>query len=253
MRCALIAALLLLPVRQAAAELKVRSPIVTLGEVEFEQNGLLTFDRRGSPLANLQSDTFELGYGVVRGVELELEAETAAGPDSNQRLIARTVEATVQLLPQGAYWLDAGIFAEVSNSVGTGLPNAVSAGPLVQKQFIDPFGESALATANVLLSRQFGHGRTDATGLFGAAQYLVLLHPLFQPGVEAYYAVDDVGRAGRFDAQQVFAGPAFTGSFRLHGIGLPGAFKYEAGYMFGATAASFSGALRWRFEYEISF
>jgi hypothetical protein len=44
-----------------------------------------------------------------------------------------------------------------------------------------------------------------------------------------------------------------AGAYALGRAGLPGKVKYEVGYLFGATEQSPRGAVRWRFEYELSF
>jgi hypothetical protein len=237
----------------AYAELKVRSPLVTWREAEFEHNGLLTFDKRKSGLNGNQSYTYELGYGVTPWWQVELEVETQALAGQNHRLNARTIENTFQLLPQGKYWLDLGLFVEYSNSVIHGEPSEIVAGPILQKEAPGFLGATTLHTVNAFLTREVGHNRGDRTGLFLAAQSRLRLHPLLEPGVELYYSVNDVRRPGRFADQEVFAGPVLAGAYALGRAGLPGKVKYEVGYLFGATEQSPRGAVRWRFEYELSF
>lgn len=242
-----------LPLAPAHAELRVFSPIVTWQEFEFEQNGLYTFDRSKSAKNGNQSYTFELGYGVTPWWLVELEGETEALPGQNFRLNARTLENTFQLLPQGKYWIDLGLFAEFSQSVIQGEPSDVTLGPILQKETPGILGTTMLHTLNAFFTRGVGHNHGDGTGLFVAAQSRVRLHPLFEPGVELYYNVADVGRPGRFADQELFVGPVFTGAYVLSRISIPGAVKYEAGYLFGATQQTPRGAVRWQFEYELPF
>jgi hypothetical protein len=237
----------------AHAELKVRSPLVTWREFEFEHNGLLTFDKRKSALNGNQSYTYELGYGVTPWWQIELEGETQALAGQNQRLNARTIESTFQILPQGKYWIDLGFFAEFSNSVIRGEPSEIVFGPILQKEAPGFLGATTLHTVNAFVTREIGHNRGERTGLFVAAQSRLRLHPLFEPGVELYYNVNDVGRPGRLADQELFAGPVVAGAYALGRAGLPGKVKYEVGYLFGATEQSARGAVRWRFEYELSF
>lgn len=240
-------------VSPARADLKVRSPNVEWQEVEFEHNGLYTFDRRKSALNGNQSYTFELGYGITPWWFAEVEAETQALSGQNIRLNARTLENIFQLLPQGKYWLDLGLFAEFSQSVIPGEPSVVTAGPILQKETAGPFGTTALHTLNAFFAREVGHDRGDRTGLFLATQSRLRLHPLFEPGVEIYYNVADLGRPGRLADQELFVGPVFAGAYALGRIGLPGKVKYDAGFLFGATPQTPRGAVRWRFEYELPF
>ena len=71
--------------------------------------------------------------------------------------------------------------------------------------------------------------------------------------MEIYYNVEDIGRPGRLANQDLLTGPMVHGAYALGRFGLPGAIKYEAGYLFGATRDSPRGAVRWRFEYELAF
>lgn len=237
----------------AVAELKVRSPLVEWREFEFEHNGLLTFDRRKSPLNGNQSYTFEVGYGVTPWWQIELEGETQALAGRNHQINARTIENTFQVLPQGKYWVDLGFFVEYSNSLIRGEPSEIVVGPIVQKEAAGFFGATTLHTVNAFVTREVGHDRGDRTGLFVAAQSRLRLHPLLEPGVELYYNVNDVGRPGRLRDQEVFAGPVLAGAYALGRAGLPGKVNYEIGYLFGATEQSARGAVRWRFEYELAF
>ena len=166
----------------ARAELKVRSPLVTWREFEFEHNGLLTFDNRKSALNGNQSYTYELGYGVTPWWQVELEGETQALAGQNQRLNARTVESTFQILPQGKYWIDLGFFAEFSNSVVRGEPSEIVFGPILQKEAPGFLGATTLHTVNAFVTLEVGHNRGDRTGLFAAAQSWLRLHPLFERG-----------------------------------------------------------------------
>ncbi len=77
LRPAFAFAALVLIASPALADLQVRMPEVDYGEFEFEHNGLVTFDTKGSPLHNAQSYTNSIGYGVLPWWEIELEGEMA--------------------------------------------------------------------------------------------------------------------------------------------------------------------------------
>jgi hypothetical protein len=78
-RVAVAAALALLAARPALADLQVRMPDVDYRELEFEHNGLVTFDAKGSALNHAQSYTNAIGYGVLPWWEIELEGEMQSG------------------------------------------------------------------------------------------------------------------------------------------------------------------------------
>ncbi len=108
----LAAALLLLASgRLAHAELQVRLPTVEYRELEYEHNGLFTFDKDRS-LGGQQSYTNSIGYGVTPWWEVELEGESNSIPDSSVHYTATTMENTFQITEPGQYMLNLGFFAE---------------------------------------------------------------------------------------------------------------------------------------------
>src|SRR5258707_11023961 len=72
----------------ARADFKVRSPLVEEGEIEYEHNGSVTFDRNKSGKNNDQSYTHALGYGVTSFWMAEGEGEFEAGAGVNLRFQA---------------------------------------------------------------------------------------------------------------------------------------------------------------------
>ncbi len=240
---------LAIPPRAGFAELKVHSPIVEFGELEFEWNGLATIDRKGSPNNALRSQTYEIGYAVLPfwEPELEFERNTVNGRD---KWTAITLENTFQLTPQGKYFVDAGLFAEYSQSLLKDEPNSFTAGPIVQKELDDVLGIDTLHTLNLFLSREVGHNHTNGTGFAGAWQSVWLASPLAAPGFEAYSVINDLAHAGRFNTQYNSIGPVLVGAANFAPYG---ALRYEAGYQFGLSSGAPRGAVRWKLEYEIAF
>jgi hypothetical protein len=234
----------------ARAEFKLRYPIVDYREFEFEHNGDTTFDKRGSGKSNDQSYTNEIELGVTPFWTLGLEGERAAEPGENLRYEATTVENIFQLTPQGKYWADLGFFAEYSHAASRADADSVTFGPLVQKELSDVLGVDSLHTLNLLVSKEIGRNRSDATPLFFAWQSRIRLHPLFEPGIELFSGIDDIESPGKLADQQHRAGPMFAGVYNLAPFGK---LRYEAGYLFGLTRATEKGTARWRLEYEIPF
>ncbi|MBV9249765.1 MAG: FTR1 family protein [Acetobacteraceae bacterium] len=234
----------------ARADLKVRMPTVEYREFEFENNGLVTFDRSGSPLNRAQSYTNEIGYGVLPWWLIELEGEMQSGGGEHLNWSAVTLENTFQLTQPGEYFFNWGFFAEYSRATLNGTADSVTAGPIVQKELNNVLGVDSLHTINLFLSHDVGHFGGHETGFEGSWQSVVLLHPMLAPGFEYYSLIGDIANAGPFNRQQHLVGPVLTGVALFAPYGK---IRYEAGYLVGLTSASPRGALRWRLEYEIAF
>src|SRR5487761_2314511 len=123
----------------AKADLRVHMPQVDYREFEFEHNGLVTFDAKGSPLNHGQSYTNEIGYGVLPWWGIELEGELASGGGQHLTWNAVTLENTFQLTEPGEYFFNLGFFAEYSQSTLRGAPSGITAGPIIQKELNDVF------------------------------------------------------------------------------------------------------------------
>jgi hypothetical protein len=245
-----LAAFCFLVARPAHAELQVRMPQVDYLELEFEHNGLVTFDTKGSPLNHAQSYTNAIGYGVLPWWEIELEGELASGGGQHLTWNALTMENTFQITQPGQYFFNLGFFVEYSQSTLSGQPSGVTFGPIIQKELNNVLGLDTLHTLNLFLSRDVGHNATSATGFQYAWQSLILTHPLISPGVEFYGTIPDLAHAGPSAQQQHSVGPVLAGAVNFAPYGK---LKYEVGYQFGLTPAFGHSAVRWKLEYEIVF
>ncbi|HET7883292.1 MAG TPA: hypothetical protein VFL55_20570 [Acetobacteraceae bacterium] len=234
----------------ALADLKVRMPDVELGEVEFEHNGLITFDSKGSPLNHQQSYTNSLGYGVLPWWKIELEGELAAGGGEKLLWEAVTLENTFQLTEPGEYFFNLGLFFEYSQSAQKNEPSGFTFGPIIQKELNDVLGLNTLHTLNLFLTHDIGHDSSKSTGFEYAWQSLILTHPLINPGIELYGTINDITNFGPSQQQQHYVGPVLTGAVSFAPYGN---LSYQVGYLWGLTPASGRSAIRWRLEYEISF
>jgi hypothetical protein len=234
----------------ARADLKVRMPDVNYQELEFEHNGLVTFDAKGSPLHHAQSFTNSIGYGVLPWWSIEMEGEMASGGGQHLTWNAVTFENIFQLTEPGEYFFNVGIFAEYSQSTLRGEASGFTFGPIIQKEINDVLGIDTVHTVNLFLSRDIGHDATKATGFSYAWQSLVRTHPLISPGIEFYGSIPDIAHAGPVSQQQHWVGPVLAGAANFAPYGKV---KYEVGYLFGLTPASGRSAVRWMLEYEIAF
>src|SRR5947207_5566884 len=135
-------------VRAKADDLKIRSPIIEVHELEFENN---------FTLGRSKTAVHELEYGFNDWLKLGVETEFAADPGHGFRYDATALEGFLQLTPQGKYWADVGLFVEYENTARQGDPRALTFGPLVQKE-VGLFGLSTLNTVNALFTKQTGAG-----------------------------------------------------------------------------------------------
>ncbi len=242
----------------ARADFELHYPIIDYREFEFEHNGATTFDKANSGKSNSQSYTFELGYAPVWWWEPEIEGDEVAAPGQKHLSFDATVfENTFQLTPQGKYWADLGFFAEFSHAATRGDPDSFTFGPLVQKQATDLFGldlgYDTLHTLNLLVTKQIGTNREDATPLSIAWQSRLRINQFFEPGIEYYGQTGSIAGASTPDQAapvQHRLGPVLVGQYNMFQYGK---IKYELGYLFGLNNATERGAIRWRFEYEKAF
>ncbi len=222
-----------------AEDLKIRSPIIESGELEFENN--FTIGRS-------KNAVHELEYGFNDWLKLGAEAELAADPGHGFHFDSTAVEGFLQLTPQGRYWADLGLFVEYEHTARQGDPRALTFGPLIEKE-AQLFGLNTLHTVNALFTKQLGAGSIGPLTMLPRAQSRLRLHPYFEPGIE-YYGRLSLGDHG--DEPQHRVGPMFAGRIRFPelGINAPGGIKYDAAYLRGLTHDTDPSTFRVRIELE---
>src|SRR5712691_2763915 len=226
-------------IRANAEDLKIRSPIIESGELEFENN--FTIGRS-------KNAVHELEYGFNDWLKLGIEGELAADPGHGFHFDSAALEGFLQLTPQGRYWADVGLFVEYEHTARQGDPRALTFGPLVQKE-VPLLGLDTLHTVNALFTKELGAGSVGPPSMRLAAQSRIRLDPHFEPGVE-YYGGLSLGEHG--DEPRHFIGPMFAGhtGFRELGINAPGGIKYDAAYLRGLTSETDPSTFRIRIELE---
>jgi high-affinity iron transporter len=234
----------------AEAQFKVRYPIVDYRELEVEHFGDTTFDSPNSGKTNNQRYTNEYGFGPFPNWFFELGTEFQALNGENITYDATEIESYWQLTPTGKYWGDLALWAEYEQPVRRGDAKAYTFGPLAQAEFGEIAGFGALHTLNLLFTRTVGNNSTEATQLNTAWQSRLLINPLIAPGFEYYGQINEIFNPGTPASQQHRIGPVLVG---LQNFAPYGKLKYEVGYLFGLTANTERGAVRWRLEYEIPF
>ncbi len=226
-------------IRANAEDLKIRSPIIESGELEFENN--FTIGRS-------KNAVHELEYGFSDWLKLGVEGELAADPGHGFHFDSAALEGFLQLTPQGRYWADVGLFVEYEHTARQGDPRAITFGPLIEKE-AQLFGLNTLHTVNALFTKELGAGSVGPLTMLPRAQSRVRLHPFFEPGIE-YYGNLTLGDHG--DEPQHRVGPMFAGRIRFPelGINAPGGIKYDAAYLRGLTHDTDPSTFRVRIELE---
>src|SRR6266446_3984677 len=153
-----------------AEDLKIRSPVIESGELEFENN---------FTLGRSKTAVHELEYGFSDWLKLGVEAELAADPGHGFRYDATALEGFLQLTPQGKYWADVGLFAEYEHTARQGDPRAITFGPLIEKE-AQLFGLNTLHTVNALFTKQMGAGSVGPPSVLLAAQSRMRIDPSFE-------------------------------------------------------------------------
>jgi hypothetical protein len=223
----------------AADDLKIRSPIIEVGELEFENN---------FTLGRSKTAVHELEYGFNNWLKLGVEAELAADPGHGFRYDATALEGFLQLTPQGKYWADVGLFAEYEHTARQDDPRSLTFGPLVQKE-VQLLGLDTLHTVNALFTKELGAGSVGPLTMLPRAQSRLRLHPYFEPGIE-YYGNITLGAHG--EEPQHRLGPMLAGriGFRELGVNAPGGIKYDAAYLRGVAGETDPNTFRVRIELE---
>jgi hypothetical protein len=251
-----VTALALLAPAVARADFHIRSPYeIDYGELEFEHNGAASFDRMRDK-SGAQSYTLEIGTGPTPWWHTELELGFNRDAGAAEPLLAEAAvwENTIQLTEPGEYFFDLGFYAEYGQSLTTKKhagPNELTFGPVVGFEI----GRTS-HILNLFMTRQLGPGQTtQGLELSYAWQSRWNIWRPLSPAIEIYGDAGVIGQSPKFNQQQLLIGPVGVGTVSLNdlGLGRVGRIKYEMGWLFGTTAASPGGTLRWRLEFAVPF
>jgi hypothetical protein len=237
------------------ADFKVWTPDVNKGELAVEHVGDFGSDSNPDKSGE-QSYTAEFEYGVTRWwqseLEFEFEREPGSGSGQATRFTQFTSENLFQFTERGEYWLDAGFFAEYGHGTLKGSVDEATFGPVLRKDFwglsnsINLFVEKDLG-ARAAGRAQFLYAwetRIDAWVVTFGRRFAV------EPGFQYYGQPGQFGHFARWGDQDNRAGPQLFG--KIFNIG-PGTLEWNAGVLFGLTAAVPAITPRWQLEYEIHF
>ena len=235
---------------EAQAFKKVYSPIVQKGELEFESQSAVDFDKRHG-FDDAQEQKFAVAYGLTDWWATEVYAELGKearedqeeGTDNTRpfKYTATSWENRFQLTEQGRYWLDLGFYLEYAWARQRKNPDELEVKILLEKEegdFIHRF--------NLILTKEIGGTETADWEPGFAWQTLYRLRAEFQPGFEIHSNFGPVREQGSFQQQEHFIGPVAEGRIFK-------SFKYNVGYLFGITDNTPGGQLKFIVEWERYF
>jgi high-affinity iron transporter len=216
----------------------VYSPLVEQGEKAIEFRGHYDFDGNDA-LDGGQAYKLEFEWSPTAWWRTEalVEWESEAGEDLDATEVAW--ENVFQLTEQGKYWADFGLLAEYAHSLEDDGEDAIELALLAQKDF----GRNE-ARVNLVFEQPLESG-ADLEMEY-RWQYRYRLEERFEPGIEMYGGLGEWGEFGSFNDHEQQLGPAMYGKLRTAG----GAFKYEAGLLFGLNDETPDATLRFLLEYE---
>lgn len=222
----------------------IYTPIVDYREWELElKGGIQDFGNRDRGELAYK---LAIGYGVAPRWAIELEVEYPRSPGNAARVEEFEWENIFQLTEHGEHWMDVGIFNEISHN-RLEHRNAFVIGPMFQKET----GRSQF-NLNVLWERRLSampaEGEDDEgdvrNGLAYVAQWKWNLHPVFQPGLQAFGTLGD---PAHLRSQEFKLGPAFFG---VANLGNGKSLRYNAALLGGLTRETPNTTLRFQLEYE---
>jgi hypothetical protein len=226
----------------AAADFKVWYPDAEYGETALENLGDYGHSSRPQRSGE-QSYTEEIEHGMTPFwlTELELEQQRLPGPGQQTNFSQVTSENVLQFTEPGRYWLDAGLFAEYGQSMLPRTPSETTFGPILRKQI-----GLTINTVNLFMQKDLGTYASGQPNFVYAWETRLATGDRIEAGFQAYGQPSPNGR--QLGDQR--AGPAVFGTIVQLG---PGSLKWNAGLLFGMTAAAPRQTIRWQAEYEIHF
>jgi len=217
---------------------KVYSPIVEQGEVELEY--YLDYAIDSDPAKNTSArHQFELEMGVTDRWQTAIYGDFRKRPGQTFTYQGLKWENIYQLFEQGERWLDAGLYFEyISPQSSLNKPDAVEFKLLLEKEF-----GKVIHTTNLVFKKELGLNAKKNTLAGYAWRSKWRKSRVWEPAVEVYGSLGELGNAKSLSQQSHQIGPVFMG--KLHN-----GFSYEVGYLFGLTQASDQGAIKLVLGYE---
>jgi len=218
---------------------KVYSPIVEQGEVEFEY--FLDYDIDADPAKNTNArHQFELEFGITDRWMTAIYGDFRKRPGKAFAYQGLKWENIYQLFEQGERLLDAALYFEyIIPQSSLNRADAFEFKLLLEKE-----SGRLINTANLIMKKELGAKAVNNTTVGYSWKSNWHWNRYLEPGFEIYGALGEFGNTNPVSKQSHQIGPVLTGKFS-NGM------SYEAGYLFGLTAASPQGAVKFILAYEL--
>lgn len=237
----LVGFLMFAGIRLSHASHVIYSPTVEQGEYEIELRGHTTFDSDSSKNSQ-EKYKIDLGYGVTDYWSTAFVAEIEEDATGKLEYEASAWENRFQLTEQGEYWVDVGLYLEYEYA-----HEDTSNDKIEGKLLLEKSAGQYVNTANLIFSRELGSSASNATNFEYAWRTRYLLNKQFEPAIEIYGEMGEVGKVLPSDQQDHRIGPVVGGVFSST---THSKWVYEVGYLFGVTDAAPDGTLKFVLEYE---
>ena len=221
-------------------DIKVYSPIVEKGDVQFEVIGNVVIDDADEH-HGFKHQEFELEYGVKDFWATSITASIIEPAGEALKYDILGWENTFQFTEEGRYWLDFGFHMEVEvNDEGDEAHNLE--GRFLFRRVSGAF-EHIL---NLNIEQQFGSAADESTELEYIWRTRYNLNETTAIGFEAFGAPGEIKYLPALSEQEHRLGPAFYRDVKLGDITV----ELNLIWLFGLTGSSAAHTPHWQIEFE---
>ena len=224
----------------ALSDMKVYSPVIEKGELQFEIIGNKVVDD-AEQHDGFQHHEFELEYAVMDFWATSITASLIKPAGEALKYDILGWENTFQFTDEGKYWLDFGFHVEVEvNDEGDEAHNLE--GRFLFRRVWGTF-EHIL---NLNFEQQFGSAADESTELEYVWRTRVSLDEHTGIGVEAFGSLGEIKYVAPLAEQEHRLGPAFYRDIEIGGVDI----ELNLIWLFGLTGSSAAHTPHWQIEIE---
>ena len=221
--------------QQALASNKISSPNVKEGQLGLEYRGGYDFDDARSK-DGAQLHKFVMNYGVTDRFRPEMKLLYLDPAMGDSKISGMEFSLRLQVFKPSEAWLATSIETYYKPSFIAGY-----AGELEQRILAEKVVGKVVTTGYFAMENEIGENRHSGITLTAATESHYKWTSSFQPGIEFY---TDIKRLDGKRRHQI--GPVISGNITPQ-------WKYETGYLFGASGATTDGRAKLILSYEWQF